>query len=188
MVEVYFVIDTWSQNFYHTWFCDRCQIVVKTKYVGRGFKGSFPSCPDSVFSPIKCSECGNLTTRHERSAETIWRRTDTGEEFVNITSKPGACYNELSGIFDPFTKQLLFGKDKRALRVVAPNGKIWSIDGRAPDCSMRHDVKHKCWHRTGSPDRNTLSVEIGGPCRNGDPTFVVGDFWGTLIHGKLKAY
>jgi hypothetical protein len=50
---------------------------------------------------------------------------------------------------------------------ILPNGHDWDIDGRASNCTLPKDRRHRCWVRTGSPEAGTLHVDKGG--RPGDP-------------------
>jgi len=77
----------------------------------------------------------------------------------------------------------------RHLHVVLPNGHDWDIDSRASNCARPDDRKHRCWVRTGDPERGKVDVGKGGrgaeTCPAGGGSIGVPGYHGFLRNGVL---
>jgi hypothetical protein len=79
------------------------------------------------------------------------------------------------------------GEDGIAMMVRCPvKGHDWQVDGRATNCSMRADRKHKCWVRHGDPREARVTVDKNGAtCGAGGGSIVTEDWHGFLRDGEL---
>lgn len=110
-----------------------------------------------------------------------WKRTDTGEEYPNISdAPPGAMWDA------PWLHNIpeYHGPDGLSLIVKLPNGREWCIDSRANNCDMPTDTKHKCWVRHGEPPNLTVDKQ-GLTCGAGAGSIQCGDYHGFLQNGFL---
>jgi len=158
--------------------------------------------------PVKCG-CGYEFSALDKddhwqvSQETIYRRTDTGDEMVLHEAPVGAIWNA-SWMSDlPY----YCGPDGRTLICLMPGNHHWMIDGYASNCDSpcvncsrpRHSCQckhpnpykdsrpHKCWVRSGSPE--CLTVGKGKPgesCGAGAGSILVPEWHGFLINGELR--
>jgi hypothetical protein len=72
-----------------------------------------------------------------------------------------------------------------SLHVICPNGVEWNIDGRANNCTMKDDRKHRCWIRTGEPPFITVGKN-GFTCNAGAGSIQAGDYHGYLVNGEFR--
>lgn len=113
--------------------------------------------------------------------ETVWRRTDTGEETTLRNAPGGAMY------FADWYEGMKWacGPDGKSLCVVLPNGRTWMIDSRANNCTLPNDNEHKCWVRHGTPPEITVD-KAGLTCGAGAGSILSGDYHGFLRNGFLE--
>ena len=64
----------------------------------------------------------------------------------------------------------------------------WNIDGRANNCTMPEDRRHRCWVRHGDPATpGALHVDkTGTTCKAGAGSIAVPGFHAMLQHGVLR--
>lgn len=112
--------------------------------------------------------------------DSIWRRTDTGEEMLLHRFPAGAMwfapwYSDLGSDFN--------APDGTSLIVKTPGGD-WMVDSRASNCTMKDDKIHKCWVRHGqAPD---ITVDKNGvTCSAGAGSVIRGNYHGFLRGGFL---
>lgn len=74
--------------------------------------------------------------------------------------------------------------DGRHLQVVLPNGRVWEIDGRASNCTLPEDRRHRCWVRHGTPPQVTVD-KVGQTCAAGAGSILSGSYHGFLRDGVL---
>lgn len=126
--------------------------------------------------PIAC-RCGyEFTERAIRhvSQHPVYRRPDTGEEYVERSSLPiGALYDS------PWYGNFGVGPDGIALQCVLPkaNGRpdhAWHIDGP----SSSQPGKPNVWTRTGDPRSCPPTVDV-------NPSILTPEYHGYLRHGVL---
>lgn len=120
---------------------------------------------------------GAYTPYVDNVSKPIYRRTDTGEEIVDLP--PGAMYY-VSQQSQPYYRP---GPDGRTLFVVTPGGH-WSPDSRASNCGSPDDNVHYCWVRHGVPPMITVDKQ-GHTCKAGAGSIVMGKYHGFLRNGKL---
>lgn len=106
-------------------------------------------------------------------------RSDGGGETTIRDAPPGAMWDAW---WYPWK-----GPDGRSLMVRCPNGRDWSIDGRASNCTLPDDQEHRCWVRTGDPPSVTVSKSAPGQrtCSAGGGSIQAGDYHGFLRDGRL---
>lgn len=65
---------------------------------------------------------------------------------------------------------------------VLPNGRVWDIDSRCSNCTLRDERTHRCWIRSGSAEAGTMSVgKAGGhTCSAGGGSILVPGWHGFL--------
>jgi hypothetical protein len=79
------------------------------------------------------------------------------------------------------------GPDGIALMVRLPNGRDWSVDGAASNCTRKGEP-HKCWIRHGDPRRADVTVDKqGDTCAAGAGSIQADDYHGFLRAGVLTA-
>jgi hypothetical protein len=135
--------------------------------------------------PRTCA-CGYTFTQddnYQLSAERVYQRADTGEEFPLRDAPPGAMWDAWWMADYPGRR----GSDGRSLMVKLPNGNEWHIDGPANNCtdkegSLRGD--HKCWVRHGEPPNLTVDKN-GVTCAAGAGSILSGNWHGFLRNGEL---
>jgi len=129
--------------------------------------------------PLACG-CGYQFDERNRQTfvDSIYRRSDTGEEMTLREAGPGAMWD---AHWYPWK-----GSDGRSLIVRCPNGEEWAIDGRASNCTLKEDDVHRCWVRHGEPPR--ITVDKNGPtCAAGAGSIQAGDYHGFLRDGAFTA-
>lgn len=136
--------------------------------------------------PTQCEYCGYLfqeSDEWQRNPETIYRRTDTGEEMTIRDAPAGAMW------YAPWADRFHVPQDKHNLVVKTPGGE-WQIDSQASNCTMKDDhrqAKHHCWIRHGEPPNITVSKEGGSTCGAGAGSIQCGSFHGFLRNGHLES-
>jgi hypothetical protein len=76
--------------------------------------------------------------------------------------------------------------DGTHLFVMLPDGHLWDVDGRAGNCTMPGDRRHRCWVRTGDPEALPPTVTAGkdGPtCAAGAGSVQSPGGWHGFLHG-----
>lgn len=101
--------------------------------------------------PIKCFVVEPIM---KDGAVASFRRPDTNEIFDFSTLPPGAMYYA-----DWYHRK---GPDGHTLIVKTPGG-LWSVDGRASNCTRPTDTEHYCWVRHGTPPMITVDKN-GNTC------------------------
>lgn len=127
--------------------------------------------------PIKCSGCDYEFTDDDYwqvFRETIYIRTDAKTPILRSDNIPGMMWDAYW-----FSQK---GPDGKALAVILPNGKEWSIDQRASNCTLPDDTTHRCWIRKGKPPYITVSKD-GVTCKAGAGSIKSGDYHGFLRNG-----
>lgn len=82
-------------------------------------------------------------------------------------------------------RNFMFDDVERHLICVLPNGHHWHMTGRASNCTLPEDRKHRCWvvHEEAPGvfhvDKNGLT------CAAGAGSILAGDYHGFLHHGEL---
>jgi len=110
----------------------------------------------------------------------LYRRTDTRELITLDDAPPGAMWD--AWWMGRFWK----GHDGRSLQVVCPDGRHWAIDGPAKNCTLPNDHEHRCWLRTGTPPRITVSKSgPGRTCAAGGGSIDTGTYHGFLQDGRF---
>ena len=89
----------------------------------------------------------------QHNLERVWRRPETGEEFVQKDFPPGAMW---FAIWQDFW----LGPDGKALYVMLPDGHTWQVDGPASNSKLP-------WHRDGVPPIVTATPSILSPGYHG---------------------
>jgi len=94
-------------------------------------------------------------------ADRMYRRADTGELTTIRDAEPGAMWRVYWFESDPYR----CGADGQSWCVRCPGGGDWMIDGRASNCCGAPGVTaqappHKCWTRSGTAPRFTVSPSI----------------------------
>lgn len=117
-----------------------------------------------------------------RSQDRIYRRTDTGEEFVGLNNVPvgGMWFADWFGL--RWNPQLGF-----SLIVKTPGGE-WHVDQQASNCTMPDDYyqkKHHCWIIEGELPNITVSKN-GKTCGAGAGSIQMGSYHGFLRNGYLE--
>ena len=144
----------------------------------RQLSDTVPTHPrDDERWPMKCAACDYVFDDDDHwqvFRETIYLRTDTGEEVLQTDNVPGMMFDA--------TWMCRKGADGRSLYVILPNGKQWAIDGRASNCSMPEDSEHRCWVRHGEPPFITVDKN-GNTCAAGGGSIQAGDYHGFLRNG-----
>jgi hypothetical protein len=70
----------------------------------------------------------------------------------------------------------------RHLTAVTPDGHWWDIDGRANNCTMKSDKRHRCWVRHGEPPHITVD-KAGLTCAAGAGSIQTPSWHGFLSNG-----
>lgn len=68
------------------------------------------------------------------------------------------------------------------LMAVTPDGHWWDIDGRANNCTLKADKRHRCWVRHGEPPHITVD-KAGLTCQAGAGSIQTPDWHGFLSNG-----
>jgi hypothetical protein len=80
------------------------------------------------------------------------------------------------------------GNDGLAVYCKHVDGHPWHIDGRASNCTMPNDYRHRCWVRHGTVGENLTVDKNGNTCKAGAGSFFMGpnnEWHGFLRQGKL---
>lgn len=113
--------------------------------------------------------------------DTIWRRTDTGEEF-RIQDRPVGSMWFAPWLDDAWSPQL-----KHILIVATPGGD-WVVDSQASNCTIPEDPQqknHHCWIIEGEFPEITVSKN-GQTCAAGGGSILCGNYHGFLRNGFLE--
>jgi hypothetical protein len=114
--------------------------------------------------------------------EYLFKRSDTGQEVTIRRAPPGAMWNAHWMMHDG----LHAGGDGRSMVVKCPpDGYEWHIDGRASNCDMKDDTKHRCWIRHGEPPFITVDKN-GFTCGAGAGSIQTPSWHGFLKNGILS--
>lgn len=128
--------------------------------------------------PSVCSKCrkprGDAKLKRALSREPIFNTKSESPE-------PGDMFWFPDWLGDCFDWDNCDGKH---LKVILPNGDEWDVDGRATNCTMPNDRKHRCWVREGTPPNVHVSKK-GPTCGAGAGSIASGKYHGFLRHGKL---
>lgn len=137
-----------------------------------------PDVPrDHANWPTKCDNCGQPFSDadpRQLFPETIYIRTDTGQQILRSENAPGMMWDA--------TWMSRKGSDGRSVYVILPNGREWAIDGRARNCTMPEDNEHRCWVRHGEPPEITVDKN-GHSCAAGAGSIQAADYHGFLRNG-----
>lgn len=128
--------------------------------------------------PTKCDHCGYLFGKDDLKITdhpTLYRRTDTGQEFPLSEAPAGAMW--YADWFENGRK----GWDGHQLEVKLPDGHVWSPDNRASNCTLPQDDEHRCWVRHGTPPDITVDKQ-GKTCAAGAGSILSRSGW----HGFLR--
>jgi len=132
-----------------------------------------------------------LSQTNEMLADMTWKEGNltTGELTTIRHAPPGAIWNA------PWmTKYPQWtGADGLSLHFKGPDGREFSIDHRASNCTLPNDDVHKCWIRHGTPPDITVDKRAGIPgasaattCGAGAGSFVSANWHGFLRNGHLE--
>lgn len=126
-----------------------------------------------------CGEPFHAGDERQVFTERIYRRMDTGDELTLRDAGPGAMWD---APWYPWK-----GADGRSLVIVCPDGRQWSIDSRATNCTLPYDSEHRCWLRTGEPPRVTVGKSAPGQrtCGAGGGSIDTGSYHGFLVDGRF---
>lgn len=134
--------------------------------------------------PTQCA-CGYVfqeSDEWQRFTESIYHRTDTGEEMTIRDAPAGAMW--YAWWHDYFcTPQ----NNDHALVVKTPGGE-WIVDSQSSNCTMPDDRKqehHHCWIRHGAVPDITVDKQ-GATCGAGAGSIQCGNYHGFLRNGYLE--
>ncbi|HRH46568.1 MAG TPA: hypothetical protein PKY82_33300 [Pyrinomonadaceae bacterium] len=114
--------------------------------------------------------------------DTVWRRTDTGEEFRLQERPVGAMW------FAPWYDGAYCQPQLDHVLVVHTPGGVWVVDSQASNCTMPEDHKqenHHCWIIEGQLPNITVSKN-GKTCGAGAGSIQCGNYHGFLRNGYLE--
>ncbi len=150
-------------------------------YVRNGLKSVLSH--DDPRWPTQC-ECGYVfqeSDEWQRFTDSLYRRSDTGEETTLSKSPAGAMW--YAWWFDDFcTPQGIHN-----LVVKTPGGE-WMVDSQSSNCTMPDDRKkerHHCWIRHGEPPNITVD-KVGQTCGAGAGSIQCNQYHGFLRNGYLE--
>lgn len=134
--------------------------------------------------PTKCEACDyqfQPADTWQFFINSIYRRTDTGEEYSLRKMPPGAMYNA------HWLTDFQCGDDGLCLVVCCPpDGWTWMVDSKASNCTMPEDNVHKCWIRHGDPRECNVTVDKNGvTCQAGGGSIMSPRWHGFLRNGFL---
>lgn len=146
--------------------------------------------------PTRCTEhadCGYVFTDEDRWQDwqdLIWRRVDTGDEYVMHAHRteawplpsapPGACWDA------SWMPEWWRGPDGISLVVRLPDNTDWTVDSEASNCT-RKGQPHQCWVRHGDPRECHVTVDKqGDTCAAGAGSIASPGYHGFLIKGVLS--
>lgn len=137
--------------------------------------------------PTRCI-CGYEFADHDSwqlFGDTIYKRTDTGEEMTLREAPAGACWDAFWFTENRTPPSFFLGDDGRCLVIKTPAGE-WMPDSRAKNCTMRDDNTHKCWIRHGSPEGGDLHIDKNGhTCAAGGGSILIGSYHAFCHNGFL---
>lgn len=142
--------------------------------------GEVEDYPDDMWS-TKCNDCGEPVPKEgahrqvhqERLYNTASGKPEPGDlYYMEHENKKGYCSCHWDNC------------DCKHLYAVLPNGHIWDIDGRASNCTMPNDKKHRCWVRHGEPPMITVDKN-GDTCSAGAGSILSGNYHGFLRNGEF---
>ena len=114
-----------------------------------------------------------------------WIRKDTGEEHPHCHEFGVGAMWFATWIPINWTWQ---NETEPHLYVRCPNGsdswRDWDVDGRASNCTLPNDEKHRCWVRHGVPPKITVDKQ-GLTCRAGAGSILLPHWHGFLRNGTL---
>lgn len=118
----------------------------------------------------------------------IMREIATGRELPSNELPVGALYamqrRRDSGP-DDYPRA---GYDGLSIGCVTMDGHVWNIEGRASNCTMPDDTRHRCWVRHGTIGERVTVDKAGLTCGAGAGSLFMGpnnEWHGFLRDGKL---
>ena len=143
--------------------------------------------------PTKCAHCARpfeASDTYQLFGRQLYIRESDGFRCTLENAPAGACWDawwiserRKDG---PTGCGCHIGPDHRSLIVKCPDGHDWLIDGRASNCTRKHDNKHHCWVRHGKPEDGTLHVDKNGDtCQAGAGSIMTPKWHGFLHNGHL---
>lgn len=113
-------------------------------------------------------------------SSSIYRRTDTGEEFTLRDAPVGAMWDAF------WMHDWHNGEDGLSIYCKVPQNHDWFIDGPCGNCPWKDGSHsgHKCWVRRGIPPRLTVD-KSGNSCPVGAGSIQTPDWHGYLRDGEL---
>lgn len=113
-------------------------------------------------------------------ASPIYRNMTTGEELPSPDLPVGALWAVAGGSYKSKS-------DGLCVVCRLPGGHNWYIDGRASNCTLPEDRKHRCWVRHGTVGEPVTVDKDGRTCRAGAGSIRVDDiqFHAYLRNGEL---
>ena len=150
------------------------------KYRDEDLHTAFPKTDERW--PKKCEYCDYQFEDKDQwqiFRDHIWIRQDTGEKVSLRNAPAGALYR--ATWYEP---NYAVGKDGQSWCCVLPGGHVWTIDGRASNCTLPNDKEHRCWVRHGvAPDFHI--DKNGHTCAAGAGSILAGGYHGFLHNGHL---
>lgn len=138
---------------------------------------------DDARWPAEC-KCGfkfRVWDEWQYSPRAVYKRADTGELALLKDFQAGAMWRS------PWLEEEdshMTGSDGASWSVRTPDGD-WLIDGRASNCTLPQDLRHKCWIRHGEAPLFTANKD-GYSCDAGAGSIVSGAYHGFLRAGYLE--
>lgn len=134
--------------------------------------------PRDIFDPETGAHLGS-------TEDTVYARTDTGEEFLLKDRPVGAIW------FAPWLDNCYCAPQLRHTIVIRTPGGDWIPDSQSSNCTMPEDPKcqlHHCWIIEGSLERiESLTVSKNGrTCGAGAGSILIGKYHGFLRGGHLE--
>lgn len=184
MTKVFMVKESGEKIHVHNWWCGTCNALSHSEVQGRFPLDAELDYPEPKPESKACPKCNGLAEFSSAGSRRVMVRLDNGQEIDRVTKHPGACYEERQPYYDRRTRAKRTGPDGRVLTVICPDGRPWTIDSRASNCTMPQDNDHYCWVRTGSPETGDLSVHKDGhTCGAGAGSIDTGSYHGFLREG-----
>lgn len=163
----------------------------------RDGRRSLRFAPDVAHSdarwPTTCAHCPYTFTDDDQWQvwqELIYRRPDTGQEYVLHQSAPapelGIEAAPPGASWDAWWMPSAWRRlDGVYLMVRCPNGRDWAVDSEASNCTRKGEP-HECWVRHGDPRLCHVTVDKdGNTCAAGAGSILTGDYHGFLRDGVL---
>jgi hypothetical protein len=135
--------------------------------------------------PKQCHYCGYAFQESDdwqRDIDTIYRRTDTGEEMTIREAPVGAMW------YAPWLDRFHVPQDDKGNLMVKTPGGDWAIDSQSSNCTMKDDrrqEKHHCWIRHGIAPNITVDKQ-GITCSAGAGSIQCNSYHGFLRSGYLE--